>query len=228
MCGRMTLARDDFDEIAEEIAAIVPGVAFAPEVRAQYRPRFNIAPTDPHLIVVGDAGAAAPRVEAAAWGLRAGPKRPPLINARSETVASQRAFRDAFARRRCVVPADGFYEWGGPPEARQPYWLHRPDGRLLLFAGIFDEAPARRFSILTTAPNQMMARIHDRMPVILEPDAAAAWLRDGGADLLRAAPESTLAAVPVSTRVNSVKHDDPACLTPVDPGAPRAGQLRLF
>jgi putative SOS response-associated peptidase YedK len=257
MCGRMTLSRRDIDEVADELGAV-----YRPEMAALYRPRFNVAPTDCHPVLRaapaggawgvgcagGGAGAGARRWELvpARWGLgRPGRGGPLLINARSETAHVLDSFREAFARRRCVIPADGFYEWKGGGETRQPFWLHPPDGRLLLFAGLYDEGPDGevRFTVLTTTANRVVAALHDRMPVILAPpggaqdgaagagapDAVARWLRDGPRDLLRPAPEGALVATPVSRRVNSVKNDDPACLLPEAEGShPQDRQLRLF
>lgn len=230
MCGRMTLAKGDLDEVADELDAI-----YTPATGAAYRPRFNIAPTDRHLIVrVGPGGPAGPGhsgrfLELASWGFKAGPRAPLLINARAESAGARGAFKAAFAERRCVVPADGFYEWAGPREDRRPFWIHRTDGRLLLLAGLYaDEEDATRFCVLTTTPNETVAAIHDRMPVILDPADVATWLADGRPDLLRPAPAGVLRATPVSSRVNSVKNDDPACLAPVAADAPRPGQLRLF
>jgi putative SOS response-associated peptidase YedK len=224
----MTLARDDFDEVADELEAL-----YAPELAAAYRPRYNVAPTDPHLILrlqgKGDRW-----LQRGTWGFYGGPKRPPLFNARAETATTRGSFAAAFAERRCVVPADGFYEWSGPKDARQPFWIHRADGRLLLLAGLYQDGPPGetpqppRFTVLTTAPNAMMAAVHDRMPVILEPADAATWLQRGDPALLRSAAEDVLRAVPVSSRVNSVKNDDPACLEPVGAETTRPGQLRLF
>ena len=104
------------------------------------------------------------------------------INARAETLESRPAFKSAFAERRCVVPADGFFEWTGPKTARQPLWFHRPDGGLLLFAGLYEywqPTPGeweRTFTIVTTEANKLMEPVHDRMPVILADDAVDAWL----------------------------------------------------
>jgi putative SOS response-associated peptidase YedK len=231
MCGRFTLTYRDRQRLAYELGVPVESV---PE--SAYRPRYNIAPTDDHWIV---------RVKyeerellPAKWGLvnswAADAKRAAAqINARSETVASAAAFRDAFRRRRCVVPADGFFEWAGARDARQPLWFHRPDGGLLLFAGLYETWEPRpgvrqkTFSIITTAANSLMAPVHDRMPVILAEDAVDDWLdpRRDDLDYLRLmlgpAPDGLLTATPVSPRVNSVKNDDLACLEP----APLAARL---
>jgi putative SOS response-associated peptidase YedK len=167
----------------------------------------------------------------ALWGLptrRRG--KPPAINARAETAPFKPAFQEAFVSRRCVVPVDGFFEWKAGPAGRQPLWFHRPDGKLLLLAGLFDEElttakqPARtRFAVLTTAPNRLLATVHDRMPALLSASDAASWLVQPAQKLLRPAPDDLLLATPVSLRVNSVRNDDPECLAP-----PRGSQMRLF
>ena len=224
MCGRFTLTRTERAELAYELGVPVESL---PE--SAYKPRYNIAPTDPHWIV---------RVRyedrellPAKWGLvnswAKDARRAALqINARSETLAKLPPFRDAFRRRRCIVPADGFFEWTGTKDARQPLWFHRPDGQLLLFAGLYETwepAPGERqrtFTIVTTAANALMAPVHDRMPVILAEDAVEEWLNPRREDvealsqLLVPAPEGLLVATSVSQRVNSVKNDDPACLEP--------------
>jgi putative SOS response-associated peptidase YedK len=159
------------------------------------------------------------------------PGTPLLINARAETAPFKPSFREAFARRRCVIPADGFYEWAGQGEQRSPYWLHPPDGGLLRFAGLYAEGPGGElwFTILTTAANAVVGALHDRMPVILPPGAVSAWLREGPTALLQPAAEGTLVATPVSRRVNTVKNDDPGCLLPPSEGShPQDRQLRLF
>jgi putative SOS response-associated peptidase YedK len=211
-------------ELADELG--VPVEALPADL---YRPRYNVAPTDPHWIV---------RVRyedrqllPAKWGLvnswAKDAKRAAMqINARAETVATLAPFRDAFRRRRCIVPADGFFEWTGTKDARQPLWFHREDGALLLFAGLYESwEPSegerqRTFTIVTTRANALMAPVHDRMPVILAEEAIDDWLDPRHEDaaalakLLVPAPADLLIATPVSQRVNSVKNDDPACLEP--------------
>jgi putative SOS response-associated peptidase YedK len=167
----------------------------------------------------------------ALWGLLARRRgQPPAINARAETAPFKPAFQEAFVSRRCVVPADGFFEWKTGPEGRQPLWFHRPDGKLLLLAGLFDQEPTTsnqpartRFAVLTTAPNRLLATVHDRMPALLSAPDAASWLVQPEQKLLHPAPDDLLVATPVSLRVNSVRNDDPECLAP-----PRSGQMRLF
>ncbi len=231
MCGRFTLTTSDRQWLAQEL-----GVPIEQIDAERYRPRYNIAPTDPHWLL------RLPREDRellpARWGLvNAGaPDRrraAAQINARAESAARAPAYREAFARRRCAVPADGFFEWTGSKNARRPHWFHRPDSGLLLFAGLYEEwtpppgaeagtAPASEttFTILTTDANATVGAIHDRMPVVLPADAVDDWLFAGERDrerlsaLLRPAPDALLIATAVSGRVNSVRHDDPACLEP--------------
>lgn len=229
MCGRFTLTRGVLSEVAAELEA-----ELNPEYAPLYRPRYNIPPTDPHWIVRGRHEKR--ELTPARWGLvnswakdMKGAAR--QINARSETAPTSRAFRDAFEQRRCVVPADGFFEWVGTKEARKPIWYHSPHGDLLLFAGLHESwlDPAttewvRTFTILTTDANRLIEPVHDRMPVVLPRHAVDEWLHipsDGQEayaekvrTLLRPAPEDMLVATPVSRRVNSVQNDDPACLEP--------------
>src|SRR4051812_34140939 len=140
MCGRMTLTRRELQEIADEL-----GAAFAPETAAAHHPRYNVAPTDPHPVLRLVGGGR--RLETARWGfpsrLPSGKRRAPLINVRSETVRFSRPV--ALVDGRCVVPADGFYEW--KRSTRQPIWFHRPDGGLLLLAGLWEGGC---FTVLTT------------------------------------------------------------------------------
>jgi putative SOS response-associated peptidase YedK len=164
-----------------------------------------------------------------AWGLvnrwakdnsRAGQ----CINAKAETVEARPSFRDAFKKRRCVVPADGFYEWTGPKSARRPMWIHRADGKLMLFAGLYEDwfpEKARletTFTIITCEPNAVIQPIHNRMPVILDNRAADDWMNPTEADplslkrMLIPAPDDLLLAQPASPLVNSVKNDGPELL----------------
>jgi putative SOS response-associated peptidase YedK len=204
----MTLTRRELTEVADELEAV-----FVPEAAQAYRPRYNLAPTDVHYVLRLAGGER--RLEPARWGFppsQAG--RPPLFNARADTAPTKDAFRAAFFGGRCVVPADGFFEWRG----RTPLWFHRPDGKLLLMAGLWD---AGHFTVLTTEPNALVAEVHDRMPAILSEPEAAAWLAAPSQDLLHPAPDGLLVATPVSDRVSSIRHDDPQCLAP-------AAQLSLF
>jgi putative SOS response-associated peptidase YedK len=213
MCGRASLTTPDW----ETIRAILDAVPDADEAAA-WRPRYNIAPTQLHPIVrlVGDER----RLQRASWGLPP-VERGPVINARIETITARATWRAALAGRRCVVPVDGFFEWQG----EQPYWFHRPDGGLLLLAGLWEEAAEHpRFVVITTAPNALVAPVHDRMPAILPPRCIADWLARPAVELITAAPDDVLVATPVSTRVNSAANDDPRLLEPVRPRT----QLSLF
>ena len=193
----------------------------------EYRPRYNVAPTQRHWVMRMDREDRA--LLPARWGLvnswATDSKRAfRQINARAETVDQRAAYRAAFASRRCVVPADGFFEWSGPKNNRMPQWFHRPDGGLLLFAGLYEawcpkpDAPEVTFSIITTEANAVVGEVHDRMPVILDDAVVDDWLHPGemAVDerkaLLIPAPDALLARTTVSPRVNSVKNDDVSCL----------------
>jgi putative SOS response-associated peptidase YedK len=218
MCGRFTLTVATFDELCA-LLGVPPDV----DAAAVFRPRYNVAPTDTHIILCEEGRR---HLAPAVWGLGVDK---PQINARSETADSRPTFRAAFARTRCVVPADGFFEWTAD---RQPIWYHRKDGGLLLMAGMFErDRSGLRFTILTTAANDLIAPVHDRMPVILAPEQVDTWLGRTPLPKLRKllapAPADWLVATEVSPRVNSVKNDDAACLDP-PPGKPKPRQLRLF
>jgi len=219
MCGRFTLTHREARALAAELGV-------SPDDLLGYKPRYNIAPTDDHWIVrmrYEDR-----QVLPAKWGLinfwmTDGKRAFKNINARAETVRRSPAFREAFASRRCVVPADGFFEWTGPKEDRRPIWFHRADGGLILFAGLYETwrpSPAekeRTFTIITTAPNSLLEPVHNLMPVVLEEEAVDDWLYarqtpDSLMELLRPVRDDYLLGTPVSPRVNSVKNDDPACL----------------
>ena len=178
MCGRFTLTKRDLVEVATELEA-----SFAPEDAAAYRPRYNAAPTDHHFLLRFDDGNR--RLRAAVWGLIS-PKHTLVINARAETVMSRPMFREAFYQRRCVIPADGFFEWQGTAKQRRPVWFHAPDGQVLPLAGVYDEEPdgTLRFTIVTTDANDVVAPVHDRMPVVLPKDAVSAWLAAPHRELL--------------------------------------------
>jgi putative SOS response-associated peptidase YedK len=160
-----------------------------------------------------------------------------MINARAETVATTPAFRDAFAKRRCLVPADGFYEWHGEKAPKQPYAIAMADGAPMMFAGLWsgwrapDGEVLRSFTICTTAANARLSALHHRMPVILPRDAWPAWLGEAPAEaaalqgLLRPCPDDWLAAWPVGRRVGRVAEDD-AGLVERDPAAPELAALQ--
>jgi putative SOS response-associated peptidase YedK len=220
MCARTTLTKPKLEDVADELEA-----ELSPEDAARYRPRYNIAPSDLSWIV--EPGVDHRALVPAIWGYIPQAKRigRPLINVRGEQVASGKGFREAFTARRCVLVTDGFFEWDS---RRQPTWFHRVDGRLLLIGALFqppreagfDQARDRhpRFTVLTTRPNRLIAKIHDRMPVVVPPERLESWLAgppEEAVRLIAPVPDEVLEATPVSTRVNSVKNDDPECLRPV-------------
>jgi putative SOS response-associated peptidase YedK len=209
----------DFSEIAELL-----GVAVDPALAESYRPRFNLPPTDPHMMVVGGE---TKKLVAARWGFGRDSKKP-QINARAETAARNGLFKRAFEERRCLIPADGFFEWIGGAGRRRPIWFHAPPGQLLLFAGLYD---ASGFVVITTAANDDVAPVHDRMPAILAGEAADRWLAEPDASLLQPAPKGALVITPVSPRANSVANDDEGCIAPASPEDPTEAdpkQLRLL
>jgi putative SOS response-associated peptidase YedK len=237
MCGRFTQQRPDH-ELAELFDAepLVDGPGG----------RFNVAPTDQVSIVVEKEERRA--LASYRWGLvpfwakdtSIGSR---LINARAETLATSNAFRESFARRRCIVPADGFYEWRRDPGRRQPFVVRRTDGVPLAFAGLWSGwrdretgEVLRTFTIITTGPNGLMTPIHDRMPVILPPEAWSTWLDPSLEEigelqgLLVPAPDEGLEAFPVETLVNNVRNDGPALIVPIDesPSTTRGPQPGLF
>lgn len=213
MCGRYTLATPE--EALVEVFDVPP---FGFELPASW----NVAPGQSALVVAEDArGRRAGRLT---WGLvPAWAREParPFINARAETVGTKPAFRDAFARRRCLVPADGFYEWKREAGAKIPHWFHpTAPSSLLAFAGVWESwqapgagEPRHAFSILTTEASDDVRPVHDRMPVIVPPDAFGLWLDRATPaaalrELLTPAPVGTLSVHPVSTRVNRTAEND--------------------
>jgi putative SOS response-associated peptidase YedK len=217
MCGRFTLTERDLVRLATAIGALVD-----PALAAEWRPRFNVAPGSAALLVRTVAGER--RLERARFGLPGVGASKLQFNARFETAGERHAFRAAWAARRCVVPADGFYEWSGASRARRPMWFHDPVGRPLLFAALWGEDAAGQlaFSLLTRAANGPVAALHDRMPVLVPDDGLDGWI--GGGEPPAPSPEDALRGRPVSDRVNAIGSDDPGCLEPPAP----ARQLTLF
>jgi putative SOS response-associated peptidase YedK len=181
MCGRYRLSRRK--QIVEEHFDTISG-------EEDWSPRYNIAPTQPVPVIRQHPKEPVRELSLMKWGLIPSWAPNPsvaakMINARSETAATKPAFRDALKSRRCLIPADGFYEWAKTGRAKQPYCFEVNDGRLFAFAGIWDRwrdpsgKAVETCSILTTTPNAVTARVHDRMPVILDPDSYDLWLDPG-------------------------------------------------
>jgi putative SOS response-associated peptidase YedK len=229
VCGRYTLATPD----PAAVRARFP-VGELVEVTA----RYNVAPGDQVLAVTTDRDGA-PRGELLRWGLvPAWASRPDtglkMINARVETVARRPAFRRALERFRCLVIADGFYEWLAlPGGGKQPHHIARDDGEPFAFAGLWSVwradggAAVRTCTILTTAANAAVAPLHDRMPVILAREHERAWLdRTTGParlyELLPGLPAEKTAVRPVGTVVNDARYDGPECLAPPSGGVQAA------
>jgi putative SOS response-associated peptidase YedK len=221
MCGRYTLHHSP-DQVALRF--------HVEELLAAPTERYNIAPTQPVAVVVQHD--AVRTLDAYRWGLIPAWAKDPdigsrLINARAETLAEKPAFKQALVKRRCILPADGFYEWQKLPSGRQPYRLHRKDDALFGFAGLWEEwkqadgTPLRTCTIITVAPNEVAAQVHDRMPAILRPEDEALWLDPSVkevSDLLHVLnpyPSEAMEAYAVSKRVNAPMTDDPALLFPV-------------
>jgi putative SOS response-associated peptidase YedK len=231
MCGRYTLTADG------ETVRKAYGLAEAP---FDYRPRYNIAPQQ-DVLVVANAKSGARRAGVMRWGLVPSWSETPnegarMINARSETVSERAAFRDAFERRRCLIPADGFYEWHNLGSVKVPMRITR-GGEPFAFAGLWerwqkgDDAPLYTCTILTTSPAESIAHIHDRMPVMLRPDQYDLWLADNAdpealKSLLQTYDGSDLQAYAVSTLVNKVENDGPENIEPAAPTV--AEQTSLF
>ncbi len=216
MCGRFTLTdthqlslRFDLDDVDEAALA----------------PRYNIAPSQAIPVIVGEGGGRAIRLMR--WGFRPTWKQaagaPDPINARAETLLERPMFRPSVVKKRCLIPADGFYEWKASPESssKQPYFIHLKDRSLFAFAGLYAESRSdtgdavQTCAIITTAPNRLMAEIHSRMPVILDRDVEEAWIDrdlvepDVVISFLKPFDEKEMAAYPVSSRVSSPRNDGP-------------------
>jgi putative SOS response-associated peptidase YedK len=192
-------------------------------------PSYNVAPTQEVAAVLLESGER--RLEMLRWGLIPSWADDPqigsrMINARSETAAEKPSFRTAFRKRRCLIPADGFYEWQKTGNGKQPYYIHMKDGSPFVFAGLWEtwggdgKDEIRSCTILTTDPNELIAPIHNRMPVILYPENYELWLDpdvrevDLLSSLLGPYPEDAMEAYPVSRRVNSPANDEPSCIEP--------------
>jgi len=223
MCGRFTLTVDPAD-----LKEAFEWVDFG---NAEFSPRYNIAPTQP-LAVIANTGQN--KLDFFTWGLVPFWAKDPsigsrMINARAETLAEKPSFKNAFKRRRCLILADGFYEWQKTPgeKTKQPIYIHMKDGKPFAFAGLWEEwnspdgSQILSATIITTHPNELVAPIHNRMPVILPDSAYHQWLTPGEIELgklvplLRPFDPSLMETYPVSRMVNSPQNDSPNNIIPL-------------
>ena len=229
MCGRFTL-RTPASVLIQQFGLPPDDGFFGP-----WLPRYNIAPTQDILAVRRTPDQDGRQAAMLRWGLIPSWAKDPaignrMINARSETVASKPSFWAAFRQRRCLIVADGYYEWQKTGSAKQPYYFHRPDGQPFALAGLWETWRGQRddqdvliesCTIITTAPNALASDIHDRMPAILLEQEYDNWLDPAGDDrdrlqsLLRPAADDLLAADAVSTYVNRPINDGPGCVEPI-------------
>jgi len=228
MCGRYTL-RTPMNVLIQE---------FQLQRALDFGPRYNIAPTQSVPVIrQGESGREMVTIR---WGLvpswaDAPAKGAPVINARSESVAEKPMFRSAIKARRCLIPADGFYEWEKTGKSKQPHYFHLAEGRPFAFAGLWEvwkkgEKPLESCTILTTYANALLAKFHDRMPVILSPNDHEVWLDSAKHDpssieyLYEPIPAADMATHPVDLRVNNVRNDDANCIAKTD-AEPRQTEL---
>lgn len=221
MCGRFTLTVDPA-ELQEQFGDYI----FPP----QFAPRFNIAPSQPVLVIPNDGHK---KANFFLWGLIPSWAKDPaianrLINARGETLAEKPSFRGSYKYKRCLILADGFFEWQVQPgtKSKTPYFIHMKDRQPFAFAGLWDEwqgpdgSQVRTCTIITTSPNNLMMPLHNRMPVIIHQDAYAQWLEkspqtpENLQPLIKPYPSDEMTAHPVSTLVNNPANDRAECVVP--------------
>ena len=225
MCGRYVLKRKDLDALLQQLGVKDP---------REFASSYNIAPSTVIPAIRAMPGNAGREAVGLQWGLvpswskdaKSGAK---MANARSEGIASKPAFRDALRRRRCVVPASGFYEWQTIGRLKQPWFFQMKDESPFVFAGLWerwrspDGVELQTCSLITTTPNDVVRAFHDRMPVILRDAAIDTWLDaalqepSGVEPLLAPLPDGVMKATPVSPRVNSVRNEGPECIEPAPP-----------
>jgi len=220
MCGRFT-RKENFQNLAALLGLPIP---------PPLAPRYNIAPSQLVACVRTNPETTEREFVELKWGLVPSWAKDPnvghkLINARGETVAEKPSFRNAFKRQRCLVLADGFYEWKRDGKTTQPYYIHFKDHRLFAFAGLWErwekqEPAIESCSLITIGPNAVMEPIHHRMPVILPTTQYDEWLNTSLHEterlnrLLRPFPPEEMEAYPVSLMVNNPRHDQPECMNP--------------
>lgn len=219
MCGRFTLTADS-KKLTEAFAGY--------DIPAELPPRFNIAPSQPVAVIANNGRN---KVEFFQWGLIPSWAKEPaignrMINARAETLAEKPSFKNAYKRRRCLVLSDGFYEWKKMNGAKTPMYIRLASGEPFALAGLWelwhgpDDSTILSCTIITTTPNELLADIHNRMPVILPSAVYDRWLDpaecspDQLNELLKPYPAARMTAYPVSTLVNNPKNDSPECVIP--------------
>jgi putative SOS response-associated peptidase YedK len=224
VCGRFTLTADP-----QALRQAFPFLHLPESQAQQIPPRYNIAPTQPVAVIANNR---ADYLDFFVWGLIPSWAKDPsigsrMINARAETLAEKPSFRTALKRRRCLIPADGFYEWRTEGKIKAPMYIRLASGQPFALAGLWDNWHApdgseiRSCTIITGRPNALVAPIHDRMPIILPPDAYDLWLAAAEQDprdllpLLQPFDPAQMEAYPVDRRVNSPAQDSPACIQPL-------------
>lgn len=226
MCGRFTMKTppDQWGQLLLPLMDIEV-------VKANWTPRYNVAPTQNIVAIAIESENAERFTDYFRWGLvpswaedlSIGNR---MINARAETIGEKRSFAGPLKSRRCVVIADGYYEWKTEGKLKQPYWIHPSDGGVFAMAGLWETnrratgQPVKSCTIITTAANEKLAEVHDRMPVVLVDEALQSWLSRGlsineATGLLKAAPEAFFETLAVDRRVNNARVDDEDCLKPV-------------
>jgi putative SOS response-associated peptidase YedK len=223
MCGRFSQAQ--IAELDREVFKLLSAPAF--------EPRYNLAPTD-DAAVVRESPSGGRELVQLRWGLIPSWAKDPsigvrMINARAETVAEKPAFKDAYRMRRCLVPADGFYEWQKMASGKQPYFVRVDGGSIFTFAGLWERwwdrttrDERKTFTIITTEPNELLAPIHNRMPVIVGPADRDRWLDPENedatdlAEILAPFPPERMSAYPVSRYVSKPGNEGPECVEPVE------------
>lgn len=222
MCGRFTQAQ--IRELDREVFKLLN----VPELE----PRYNVAPTQ-DVAVIREGDGEGRRISLLRWGLIPSWANDPgignrLINARAESLTAKPSFRDAFERRRCLVPADGFYEWQKTARGKRPMYVRPAGGGVFALAGLWERwagpgtGPVETFTIVTTEPNERLAPIHDRMPAILSAGQYDRWLDPANHDtrelerLLGPYPSDRMEVYPVGSYVNDPKNDGPTCIEPVE------------
>ena len=222
MCGRYTLTASP-EVIAEQFDLQEPPL---------FQPRYNIAPTQQVAVIRLTPESARRQLDMLRWGLIPAWAKDPkignqMINAKAETVATKPSFRSAFRKRRCLIPASGFYEWQQEGRQKQPMFIRLQDRRPFAFAGLWERwqppegEPVESCAIITTDPNEFIQKIHNRMPVILAPQNYEVWLDPAVQEtdtlhaLLKPYPAENMEAYPISKMVNNPRFDSPQCVEPV-------------